>query len=404
MRNKLITYNIIKIFKKFNKPTRKGMDKIVKYIDLLYSNKIKTVSFSDNRNVLMYICYHINFFNFSFFKELLDKLISIPNMIEYKDNSGKNVFFYILDKKITNPDISNHIIYTVTKLLKRGLNINEIDDSGKNPLFYFLDKPHSDNSYYKILELLIDNCINTCQQDIEGNTCLMRIIYKNYSHLYGTFKKIIENTFYNINLINDKGESLILLSCLKSENESLKRMSLDLIRLGCRVDFRNPDGDTVLLSMLKQIPFGGSKDFEIFKALCSSSFLNDRNNKGETALIIVAKNTYHGDFYNYIDMLLEYGADPTLRDKNGKTYDSYIDKSKKTACVFHLDINPSILKNTEELTVECIICFNEITRICSLIPCGHSNLCEVCYGKVLNCPVCRGEIISSRILTFKIRN
>jgi hypothetical protein len=42
---------------------------------------------------------------------------------------------------------------------------------------------------------------------------------------------------------------------------------------------------------------------------------------------------------------------------------------------------------------DCCVCFNEIKKKITLIPCGHTTICELCFGKINNvCPICKAVV------------
>jgi hypothetical protein len=45
-------------------------------------------------------------------------------------------------------------------------------------------------------------------------------------------------------------------------------------------------------------------------------------------------------------------------------------------------------------TEECVICFEHKSNNKALVPCGHTNYCNICIDKLENCAVCRGKITS----------
>jgi hypothetical protein len=75
-----------------------------------------------------------------------------------------------------------------------------------------------------------------------------------------------------------------------------------------------------------------------------------------------------------VPLLLKYGADPTIRDLEGK-------------------LPHEVARDHPYVSTEigpCVICL-ENQRTIVLIPCGHAVLCHTC-NTVETCPICRGNI------------
>ena len=67
---------------------------------------------------------------------------------------------------------------------------------------------------------------------------------------------------------------------------------------------------------------------------------------------------------------------------------------------------PSIPNNTDvrtdtnnNITLKCVVCFDELVRLVLLKPCNHICMCEICTARIKNgrniCPICRTDIFST---------
>ena len=58
--------------------------------------------------------------------------------------------------------------------------------------------------------------------------------------------------------------------------------------------------------------------------------------------------------------------------------------------------------NSNELTsIDCCICLEIITELFTFVPCGHINVCNMCYNDTLNvCPICQKKI-DMRVKLYK---
>lgn len=41
---------------------------------------------------------------------------------------------------------------------------------------------------------------------------------------------------------------------------------------------------------------------------------------------------------------------------------------------------------------KCCVCYNQLEVKKVIVPCGHTNLCDNCYKKINECPICKTPI------------
>ena len=131
----------------------------------------------------------------------------------------------------------------------------------------------------------------------------------------------------------------------------------------------------------------------------ASCQLDSKNVTGSTALHAASKHGY----LEVVKCLVEHSAKIDVRNNKGKTA---FELSKKNG---HIEIAKFLLVKKREAGNEipaenlndkalCIICLSPRNGFYSLIPCGHTSLCELCcfnltvekdYSK---CPSCRKPI------------
>ena len=105
-----------------------------------------------------------------------------------------------------------------------------------------------------------------------------------------------------------------------------------------------------------------------------------------------------------VKYLLQHGAQIDIRNNQNMTpFDLADEKQKFEIEIFllekkrnELDKNPLVNMSNK---APCIICFSKRNELFTLIPCGHTTLCEPCcyklkYGLEQNskCPNCRKPI------------
>ncbi len=92
---------------------------------------------------------------------------------------------------------------------------------------------------------------------------------------------------------------------------------------------------------------------------------------------------------------------------------NFIESSKNPNEIFNIAIDNGLLNKNQInpdllITVDtqikkrdcnnCKICYNEIKEIFAFIPCGHTDICPVCFENMkektkMQCPICRKDIL-----------
>ena len=109
---------------------------------------------------------------------------------------------------------------------------------------------------------------------------------------------------------------------------------LELLRQGAQLEWRNPDGWTALIIACC------NGRYEAAEALCAhGAELDARDNYQATPLMYAAER---GHLPKICAMLLALGADPSLKDCNGKTALDLARRNNKPECVALLQpVTPS---------------------------------------------------------------
>ena len=192
---------------------------------------------------------------------------------------------------------------------------------------------------YRIAILLINNGANVRKATFGQDSALYYIIFKEYANNYGTInnqRDIIEL----VQLLIDKGENVDYQSNIYEyygllyEYSSLmlvcKYLNIDIVELllkaGADPNLINKvnNNNTALIYATEHInDTDGAFAYEAYQVtqllLEYDANPNLRDNIGETALHIIIKNTGNGDelIEDTIILLLEYGADPYLYNNSG---------------------------------------------------------------------------------------
>lgn len=224
--------------------------------------------------------------------------------INSKDAQGRNVIFDAIS--YGNTEFIDHL------LTFKKLELNNIDIDGNTILHHSLVKENN-----PLAIKLIKHGANPNIKDEEGNSFL------SISALRGIVGfEIIETAIKEGFDINAKvaNENSILIEVMlafstvldKSRRESLFLMSKKLIESGIDINAVNANGENALFQAIR------IEDKEQISMLLESGIMvNLQNNNGETPLALTAFGG--SEKVDILILLLKCGADPTIKNKKGKT-------------------------------------------------------------------------------------
>ena len=215
---------------------------------------------------------------------------------------------------------------TITKCIKLGHNINIENDKGQNGLMLACE-----NNRIKMVELLIANKVLLDKVDKDGNSALA------YACIRG-FDKIVEmliSANANLDIPNKKGITPFMYAVYERKFP----IAFQLINHDVRIDNTYENGYTPLIYACL---FRNQPLVEIL--LRKDASLNHQGNNGNTALHYAIHSGYENTIY--IE-LLKCGANPNLKNNNGKNIFDIIDEIEGNG--FHVS---KLLVNTSNKDVK----------------------------------------------------
>ncbi len=218
----------------------------------------------------------------------------------------------------------------VKELLAKGIDVNLRNNYGQTALMEAVYKRSP-----QIVKMLLEvEGINVNLQDVFGKTALIEAIYSTPAIV----KMLLEVKGINVNLKDTGGRSALTTAVLNGDPRIVKmlleakgiddvgttlmtavyrfddKMITFLLDNGVDVNFQNKDGNTALMATANILPQAGAR---LVKVLLEAKGINVnlQNKSGITALMRFAAKGQAG----IIKMLLEAGADASLKNDAGKT-------------------------------------------------------------------------------------
>ncbi len=238
--------------------------------------------------------------------KVLNYIISNGSTVAKKDTRGNSPFINYVQKnrpifgyRISNEEENKRYYNTIKVFLENGANINEqISDSNETVLFFIKDK--------KLLNLLIENGINTEIRDRHGRTAIFNFMKFPYVEM----GKELINQNVNIQVKENLGNTLLHYV----EDYDIAKI---LIERGLDVNAQNKFGHTPLHKLVSSSTYkcrdSKKSIFNLF--IKSGAKVNQKDKKGLTALTVAIDNNNE----QYIKELIDAGADTNVKDNNGRT-------------------------------------------------------------------------------------
>lgn len=186
----------------------------------------------------------------------------------------------------------------------------------------------------KHLQLLLEEKIDINVQDSEGNTAIMRVMEAFFNRLgihytpnpewasLMAFRILLDMTT-NINIRNSNGDTALIVaaSCFACHH-----IGYILETKGVDIEARNAQGQTALSAAFMALirnPESGLRFLSIVDALVSKGAnIDAKDTNGDTVLHLAIKSSRYSHYAKFRAVaicLLKFGADPNVRDRDGKT-------------------------------------------------------------------------------------
>ncbi|MEA3288876.1 MAG: ankyrin repeat domain-containing protein [Campylobacterota bacterium] len=206
-------------------------------------------------------------------QETIEKIIELKDLnLNIQDINGKTILH---DQKIQNND------ELAKELIRKGADPTICDEKGNNYLTYTALRGAEAE---EILDIAIESGLDLNKKIVDDLTIVMEVILE--------FSKTKHND--------------------KPRRSALKKVAKKLINNKADVNSKKYNGETVLFDMIKYDDFEGATFL-----LENGANVNIQNNNSETPLLIsVIKGL---EYFDLTMLFVKYGANPTLKDNNGKT-------------------------------------------------------------------------------------
>lgn len=284
---------------------------------LLSKDSINFQHFDKEGNSLLSDAISVN--NSEIIQDLIEvRGLKIDKSSIFKEESFKDINFFKLIKKYVE-------------------NLDLVDDNGKSLLFYVID--YADN-IFEFLEYCLDSLnIDINLTDKNGDNILLYLIKK--------INKLNKNEY------DDEKEKI------KLKVSMLMKIIPDIIEKGIDASCCNEDNDNVLTLVVKSL------NKELLEILLDFEINpNIATKDQETALSIAA--LIGNKALEEIYLLLDYGADPNIKDSNNKTIiEKLIDVElyKKSGKKLPISERRKIEENSDYLNILDVILANGEVRL-----------------------------------------
>ena len=183
-------------------------------------------------------------------------------------------------------------------LIKFGADVNAKNDKGETALF------HASPEFAKIL---IENGADVNAKNNKGETILDVVLETNHMH---TIQWLIEKGA-DINAKNNKGETILDVALETNNMHTIQW----LIEKGADINKKDSNGNSILHHLVQKRFF----DIDIFNLFLKKGLdINAQNNEGNTPLHTVIQKAGVRN-QHVVKFLLESGANPNIQNKLGET-------------------------------------------------------------------------------------
>lgn len=273
--------------------------------------------------------------NFSGVKVLLENGIKVNEL----DNEGHSALFYayfpeiieLLHHNGANLELANHKGFTPLHSVFWGC----FGSGQENEEWFAWESSVDQDKCIETTITLLDLGANPNARDENGMSPFMHLMGVDFRYPYrndGTVKAIYQHFIdsgADLELRDNKG----LTASLHAAKVNLSFWYKHLLETGIDINVQDFEGNNILILSTEQVlqssySYGSLRGYDIP--------LNVRNNKGETALIHLAKlmakekeergllELRISDYSSIFEELILIGVDPTLKDNKGKTVADYL--------------------------------------------------------------------------------
>lgn len=198
---------------------------------------------------------------------------------------------------------------------------------------------------------------------------------------------IIKKIFANGGIIDATLFTVCIIGLLKDVSKKNMSIVINILNEICNCNTFTPEMLDKLGISGKSILSYVMNNYDIVELLVKKGAnvnLLDRNENTIYHNIISNNAMSHAEKVKYIAILVKYGADKNLKNKDGICIATFLEILPKKV----EPVAGSVLH-------ECIICYTDPATH-AIIPCGHLILCENCnkthVKKLKECPMCKGKI------------
>ena len=198
----------------------------------------------------------------------------------------------------------------VKKLIKRGYDINKKDEYGNTPLHVSLDHERLMCSFYLIKKGANINKKNKLKH--------LPLHFASRCDNIELIKKLVTKS--NINKKDRYGQTPIIFAASNFRINIIE----ELIKYGAKVNTKDVDGNTPLhnacYSVEGDILISPSIIIDIIRKFVTYIVINEKNNEGDTPLLIAAKN------HNLVAVkeLIKCGADTYIKNNLNFSFSDYL--------------------------------------------------------------------------------
>lgn len=240
----------------------------------------------------------------------LARLLLINNAhVDVQDSEGRTPLIYA----VLDPTGA-----MATELIKKNSNVDATSKLGNTALLLAAAK-----GYVNIVRLLLERNANVNTMNKSGSTALTRAIAEGYVDIAGL---LLEKNAYVIKRFGPDNDTLLTaLARHVVRSGSIKDIINQLLSKGVKINSRAKGGDTALMLA------AANGRIDIVKNLLEKGAdVNAQNDMGKTALMYAATNVSDISYadrdasYEIASLLLKYGADKSIVDKNGKKAKDFV--------------------------------------------------------------------------------